>query len=458
MSLHAWLARYAAETPHAPCLLDAYPWAAFEARVRAAAAALAPHRGRVVAVQMPEGPELALTLVATLVSGAIALPLPATATAYERERILVGLDVACLLTQAPASAPRPLDPPDDADVALLVATSGSTGRPKCVALRYGGLAWNASAHAESLNLPVGVRTLILSPLHHAFSLVALLLGTLARGGAAGWLDGTFTPRAWQRRCAEAAIDYAALTPTHLRLLQARLQPGTALPRVLSIGAAPLTPQELQAAAVWAVAGGSWLYHTYGLTEAGPRVTTLDPEGIAVRPSSVGRALPGVALRVVDGDREAPANCLGEVQIKSPSVMAGYYPQPAVLHDGWLPTGDSGYLDAEGYLHVRGRLKELIVSGGVNVAPREIEEALLLESRVAEAAVVAQPDALYGEVPHAYVVLRDAATSEELLAHLAGLLSRSKLPHAIRIVADLPRTALGKVDKQKLKEGRCEASP
>ncbi|HEY9721794.1 MAG TPA: class I adenylate-forming enzyme family protein [Oscillatoriaceae cyanobacterium] len=453
MSLHAWLARHAAERPDAPCLLDALEWAEFESRVRGVAAALQPHRGRVVAVQMPEGPELALTLVGVLVSGAIALPLPATATAYERERALAGLDVACLLTKVPAGPAQPLTPPQDDDVALLVATSGSTGSPKRVALRYGGLAWNASAHADSLGLPDGVRTLVLSPLHHSFPLVGLVLSTLARGGAAGWLEGTFAPKSWQRRCAEAAIDYVAVSPTHLRLLQARLPAGMPLPRVLSVGAAPMTAAELQVASAWARAGGSRLYHTYGLSEAGPRVTTLDPEGIATHPASVGRPLAGISLRVMDGDREAPANCLGEVQLKSPSVMAGYHPEPVALSDGWLATGDLGFLDEDGYLHLRGRAKELIVSGGVNVAPREIEEALLLERRVAEAAVVARPDPLYGEVPHAYVVLRESAAPEELLAHLAGLLSRAKLPHAIVPVAELPRTALGKVDKQKLKEVR-----
>lgn len=460
MSWLATLEAHAAAHPEAPCLLgpEGCDWATFMARVRALASVFSADRGRVVAFQMADGPRAAEHLVACLVSGAIVFPLPATATAHERTRALEGLDVARLVDaplEVPGS-PGAWTAPADDDIALLVGTSGSTGRPKRVALRFGGLAWNAKAHADALALPTGVRTLIVSPLYHAFPLVALLLGTLLRGGAVGFLGGAFTPRGLLKAIAAESIGYVALTPTTLRLMRDRLATAE-LPPVVSVGAAPMTPQELLEAEPWARANGARLYHTYGLSEAGPRVATLGPSEIATHPASVGRLLPGVEARLLDPTTGQPAE-EGELWLKSPSLMAGYYPEMEGLRaDGWLQTGDRARLD-DGVLTLTGRLKDVIVTGGVNVSLREIEEALLLDGRIAEAAVVAVPHAIYGEVPRAVVVAKSPLARQEVLTHLAGVLSRSKWPQEVLFLSDLPRTALGKVDKSKLKELSCEASP
>ncbi|MFN3431046.1 MAG: class I adenylate-forming enzyme family protein, partial [Candidatus Sericytochromatia bacterium] len=428
-------------------------------RLTGLASRFAVHQGRVVAFAMADGPVLAERLVACMMSGAIAFPLPAGATAPEREAALAGLDVALLLESALGEdAPDALWlPPSADDVALLVGTSGSTGRPKRVALRYGGLAWNALAHAEALELPDGVKTLIASPLYHAFPLVAQLLATWLKGGAVGFLGSAFTPRGLLKRIEADGIGYVALTPTSLRLLRERC-PEATLPPILSVGAAPMPAGELMAAAAWAGANGAAFYHTYGLSEAGPRVATLGPDDLDRHPASVGRLLPGVEVRLVDPETGLDAEDEGELWLRSPSLMAGYHPALDGLEpDGWLRTGDRARL-ADGILTLTGRLKDIIVSGGTTVSLREIEEALLLEPRVLEAAVVGVPHPIYGEVPRACLVAQGPITRQETIHHLAGLLSRHKLPQEVVFLSDLPRTALGKVDKAKLKELPCEASP
>jgi fatty-acyl-CoA synthase len=459
MSWLATLEAHAAAHPEAPCLLgpEGADWGTFVARVRRLAAAFAVDQGRVVAFAMADGPRAVEHLVACLVSGAIAFPLPPSATAHERTRLLEGLDVARLVESPIEGHEADWALPESTDISLLVGTSGSTGRPKRVALRHGGLAWNALAHAEALGLPEGARTLVVSPLYHAFPLVAQVLGTLLKGGAIGFLGGTFTPRGLLKVLAAEQIGYAALTPTTLRLLRERC-PEAALPPILSVGAAPMAPDELVAAEAWARANGAALYHTYGLSEAGPRVATLGPKAIPAHPASVGQLLPGIEARLVDPVTGQPAAGEGELWLKSPSQMAGYFPEmEGIGPDGWLRTGDMARLD-DGVLTLTGRIKDVIVTGGINVSLREIEEALLLDPRVAEAAVVAVPHAVYGEVPRAVLVAKAPLVRQEVLSHLTGVLSRHKLPQEILFLSDLPRTALGKVDKSKLKELSCEASP
>lgn len=458
MTLHARLERLAASQPDAPCL-PGLTWQAFFGAVAALAARLAPFAGQVVAVAAPEGPEQAIALVGTLLSGAVALPLPPNTPTAERERLLAGLAVALILdTPTPDLPPGIWSPPSGDAPALLLATSGSTGEPKRVAHRTDGLVWNALAHADAIGLPAGARTLVTSSLAHAFPLVAQLLATLLRGGSVHWPAGAFTPRAFTRQVEADAIGYAALPPILLRLLAARNPDAAGLPPLLSVGAAPIPADEFVTLATWAARGGSRLYHTYGLSEAGPRVATLAPEDLPAKAHTVGRPLPGVAIRVVAEGRDVPPGEPGEVWLKSPSTMAGYYPAYAGLAaDGWLPTGDLGRLDADGFLQIEGRLKDVIVCGGVTIWAREIEDALVADPLVAEAAVVARPDAAYGEAAVAFVVPRAPVTPADVLSGLTERLSRPKLPHEVVVTAALPRTTLGKVDKARLREAACGGS-
>ena len=176
--------------------------------------------------------------------------------------------------------------------------------------------------------------------------------------------------------------------------------------------------------------------------------------------SVGIAVPQTELEIVDvesGTRPLPVGAVGEIRARGPQLMCGYRNLPAetaeALRDGWLYTGDIGEIDGDGYLTIRGRKKEMVIVGGYNVYPREVEEALCTHPAVREAAVVGVPDAYRGEALVAAVVIAGdaSATSAELLDHLAARLVRYKVPREIRVVPELPKTPIGKVDKARLRE-------
>jgi long-chain acyl-CoA synthetase len=189
------------------------------------------------------------------------------------------------------------------------------------------------------------------------------------------------------------------------------------------------------------------------------VLTYNPAEGRRKPGSVGVPLPLTEVQVVDietGAHVLPAGEVGQIRARGPQIMSGYRGMPAetraALRDGWLWTGDVGVLDSDGYLTIRDRLKEMIISGGFNVYPREVEEVLHRHPAVLEAAVVGRPDSYRGEVAEAVVALRDGAgaSPDELLAHVRAHLTRYKVPAALRLVPRLPRTAVGKVDKLALK--------
>jgi long-chain acyl-CoA synthetase len=198
-----------------------------------------------------------------------------------------------------------------------------------------------------------------------------------------------------------------------------------------------------------------LLEGYGLTEAGPVVSISPPE--EEKPGTVGRPLPNLDVRMVDDDgRPLGVGSEGEIEVRGPSVMSRYWRRPdetraAIGPEGWLRTGNLGSLDAEGYLRIHGRRKELIITGGENVHPAEIEEALLGHPAVAEAAVVAEPDRLRGEVPVAYVTLVEgrAAGAEELSAHVRRHLASFKVPKRFEFREELPRGPTGKIAKKAL---------
>jgi long-chain acyl-CoA synthetase len=199
-----------------------------------------------------------------------------------------------------------------------------------------------------------------------------------------------------------------------------------------------------------------LLEGYGLSEASPAVSVNPAVGVR-KPGSVGPALPGVEIRIVnDSGGPVAAGEVGEIAVKGANVMGGGYlrmPEETaeVLRDGWLFTGDMGYLDEDGYLFIIDRKKELILHRGMNVYPREIENVLARHPSVAEAAVVAAKHDTHGEVPEAFVILEDkmSATAEELRNHCSEHLAAFKVPRAVHFIEDAPRTATGKIAKRKL---------
>jgi fatty-acyl-CoA synthase len=198
---------------------------------------------------------------------------------------------------------------------------------------------------------------------------------------------------------------------------------------------------------------------YGLTEAGPNTFWLPNEDLKRKEGSVGVPLWQIDVRIVDaGGRDCAPGAVGQLLIRGPHVFAGYWNRPGdtalALQDGWLHTGDLARRDAEGYYFIVGRLKDMIISGGENIYPAEVECVLAAHPAVAEAGVIGVPDARFGETPLALVVPRPGAevTGEELFGFASARLARYKLPRRIVFVDGLPRTAAGKIDKTQLKRG------
>jgi fatty-acyl-CoA synthase len=197
---------------------------------------------------------------------------------------------------------------------------------------------------------------------------------------------------------------------------------------------------------------------YGLTEAGPNTFWLPDADVRRKPGSVGFPLSHVDLKIVDGQgRAVGADEVGELLIRGPHVCAGYWNRPEetahAIQDGWLHTGDLARCDPEGYYFIVGRLKDVIISGGENIYPAEVESVLAAHPLVVEVALIGLPDVRWGEMPQAVVVPRPGARleAEELLAFAGQRLARYKLPRSVILVEALPRTAAGKIDKERLKK-------
>ena len=345
------------------------------------------------------------------------------------------------------------------DTAVLLYTSGTSGAPKGVELTYGNLRHNCDACIEAARMDQNQIFLNVLPPFHAFGLTAMVLVPVVLG-AAVYAIPRFNPAAALRAIREQKISIVMAVPSmYAAMLRKRSLPDDALASIyLAISGGELLPQAV--AQGFEERFGVKLHQGYGLTETSPVVSLCAPH--AYRYGSVGRLIPGFECRIVDARGAAlPPGQDGEVQVRGPCVMKGYYQRPeetaAVIDaDGWLHTGDIGKLDADGYLFITGRKKEMMIVGGENVSLGEIESVLVGHPAVAEAAVIGVPDASRGEVPVAFVTLsadaQGKAVSEQDLHDFARRhLARHKVPHQIRIAHDLPRGPTGKVLKRKLTE-------
>ncbi len=346
----------------------------------------------------------------------------------------------------------------DDDIALIVHTSGTTGRPRGAMLSQRMLYKAARMIADDGGLHAADRGLIVQPLFHVGGRFLQLAHHLA--GAAIRLHRGFDPAAVWADLASGAITTAQLAPTMIDMLLAARP--AALPERLALRAlyystAPIDEALLRAGLE--VFGPVFIQH-YGATESGV-VTTLaagdhradGSEAQQQRLRSAGRPPPGVALRIVDdAGNPLPAGERGEIEVQHPAVMSGYWQDQAAssaaFHGPWLRMGDIGYLDDDGYLYIVDRKKDLIISGGENIYPREVENALLDHPAVAECAVFGIPDARWGESVCAAVVrVPGSAIGEEaLIAHCRTLIASYKKPRRVDFHQRLPRMATGKIDK------------
>ncbi len=356
---------------------------------------------------------------------------------------------------ANAGLPRPLPGADD--WASLQYTGGTTGPPKGANGTHRQMSTNISQSEARLPHEPGVeRILCVMPLFHCFAVGTCLHPAAYAGGTL-----VILPR-YHPAEVIAAIERHAVTllpagPTvfiGLMNYEGFEQADLSSLRCCISGSAPLAAETL---AHWEAATGAPILEGYGQTEAGP-VISFNSLGRA-KPGSVGTALPQTEIEIVDVDAGRQVLDIGEqgeIRVRGPQIMSGYHNRPeenaTTLRDGWLYTGDIGEFDAEGYLFVRDRKKDMAIVGGYNVYPREIDEVLYMHPAVQEAAAVGVPDDYRGEVIHAYVVLKLGveATPDDILDHCRVNLAKYKIPSILRFVEALPKTTVGKVDKKALR--------
>jgi acyl-CoA synthetase (AMP-forming)/AMP-acid ligase II len=374
--------------------------------------------------------------------------------AADRVRVLpVEMDTAGNVTISGVDRGRPVDAPDTEDVALILHTSGSTGRPKRVPLSHANLSISARNVARSYALGPDDVSLCVMPLFHVHGLVASTLATLATGGTVV-VPGKFNPLSFWRVARDHRVTWYSAVPTLHHLLLARADPAAGKPagaerlrfiRSCSASLPPHVMHELESAF------GAPVLEAYGMTEAAHQMASNPLPPSAHKAGSVGRGT-GVSISVMDANgRHLATGERGEVVIRGPNVIRGYENNPEAnatsFVDGWFRTGDQGFLDAEGYLTLVGRIKELINRGGEKISPREVDEVLLGHPAVAEAVCFSVPHPTWGEEVAAAVVLRERLSEEDLLAYCRERLADYKRPKQIHITTVIPRTATGKIQRR-----------
>lgn len=440
-------------------------------------------RGRNVAVILPTCKEFYSVYLGTLLAGKVPVPInfllqrdevrfilqdagadTVVTAGFFRELIPergvrpLYLDELGLLERAAALVPplpgaRPgLDEP-----ATLLYTSGTTDRPKGVVLTHRNLLANSRASALMAGLDRPLKFLGALPLFHSFALTCTLLIPLLYGGTVV-VHKRFNPRRALESVEREGVEVLLAVPSMYRLL---LKAQEADPvdvssvRIAVAGGEPL-PRDL--ARRFEEVFRFPLLEGYGLTEASPVISLNTPQ--ANRSGTAGRALPILETRIVDleGEGDLPPGAVGELWVRGETVMRGYHNRPeetsaALTPEGWLRTGDLATRDEEGYIAIRGREKDLIIVAGENVSPGEIEDAVASHPDVFEAAVMGEPDESRGEVPVAYVVLRDGAraTSREILDHCRRRLAGFKVPRRLVLRPELPHGPTGKILKRKIRE-------
>jgi acyl-CoA synthetase (AMP-forming)/AMP-acid ligase II len=371
-------------------------------------------------------------------------------------------DYRALVAAQPDTPPdRMVSPEDDL---YQMYTSGTTGRPKGAIVSQRAVCSHLSQIARGIQLGRGERVLIVMPLYHAGAAITAFLAV--QSAAALLIQEDFVPAAVVRALSEEGVVVALLVPAmiqaclvHVPDVAERRYPTL---RTFVYGASPIAEATLRRALE--VFACDFL-QAYGMTETTAVLTNLMPAdhrtALAGRPElllSAGRPIAGTEIRIVDADDRAVApGVIGEVCGRGPQLMRGYANLPEAskeaLRGGWMHTGDAGRVDADGYLYIQDRVKDMIVSGGENIYPREIEDVLFRHPAVADAAVIGVPDERWGESVRAVVVLRAgaSATPDEIIEFCQGQLAGYKRPRAIEFVSELPRNPSGKVLKRELRE-------
>ena len=504
LTLPQALAARAAASPQRPAISyedRTFTYAQFHGAVHALAAGLydlGVRAGDRVALLFPTCPQFPISYFAALELGATVIPLHCLLAPEEAIYIvsnagastLIGLDVLAPLATvlqrnipglqrviisgdgAPegvtrwepllATPPRAVESPaSPEDIAALIYTSGTTGRPKGAMLSHRNLMFDASACVNRIEVSEDDVFLTVLPLFHSFGATACMILPIITGSHTV-LVPRFAPErlfaAFETSRATIFIGVPSMYAAMLAVRPARQYDLSAL-RVCVSGGAPM-PTELQQA--FTARFGVPMIEGYGPTEASPVVCVNLLHGVN-KLGSVGPALPGVEVRIVDDSgAPLPTGEIGEITVRGGNVMRGYWRDEELtretLRDGWLFTGDVGMMDEDGYVSIVDRKKDMIIVGGMNVYPREVEDVIYRVPQVAEAAVVGVPAALRGEDVKAFVALKEGErlAAEELLDYCAQFLARYKVPRTVEFREQLPKSDTGKILKRALR-GEAEAS-
>jgi long-chain acyl-CoA synthetase len=359
------------------------------------------------------------------------------------------------LGELEAAQPAPIVPREDTDLAALLYTGGTTGRAKGVMLSHANLHFSGRSAHDAAHVPGVNRALTTLPLSHAYGLLVTIAAVHSPEAGISVLLRWFDPAAFLALIPEHRLQLSAVVPSMLQLLLSQPLEDYDLSslRYLSSGGAPLAP-ETEEAFRRRVPSVS-IRQGYGLTETAALIST-NPAG-RERQGSVGLPVPGTEVEIRDEHGEPlPAGEIGEICCRSPGVMRGYWRSPdataEALHEGWLQTGDVGYRDERGYLFIVDRKKDLIIRGGFNVYPRDVEDALVEHPAVQMAGVVGKPSQIHGEEVVAFVSLRaDAAVAaDELVDWARRRIGGYKYPREVHLVDAVPLTPVGKIDRKALR--------
>ncbi|MDA8140058.1 MAG: long-chain-fatty-acid--CoA ligase [Desulfobacteraceae bacterium] len=451
-------------------------------------------KGDRVIIQMPNCPEVFQSFIAVYTIGAVVVPInfmvgdKETAFIYKDTGAKVIISSAIFLPkieacrkEAPAmqhvilidekvpdhvlsyrkllaenSDQCPIEPVKDDDLAALIYTAGTTGNPKGVMHTHKSLLANAQMQVDTVDVPTGLTSIMVLPLCHSYGIASTNFGMLKGGGKAVILDSFDIDKLFAAIEKHKAQIIGAVPTMYVYML---LHPNPQKYDLSSMkywvsGSAPLT---LETWNQFKAKFGGEIAEGWGLTEAGANNSANPLQG-PKKIRSIGQPMKGTLMKVVDDlGNEVPVGKEGEILITGPMLMKGYWRNPEetakVLRDGWLYTGDVGYQDEDGYFFITERKKDLIIKGGENIAPREVEEVLYTHPAVSEACVVGIPDEVYGENIKAWVVLKPGqkVTAEEIIDFCQARLKRFKSPKVVEFIAALPKSLVGKILRKELRK-------
>jgi long-chain acyl-CoA synthetase len=347
---------------------------------------------------------------------------------------------------------------DSTELAALLYTGGTTGRSKGVMLSHDALssaAWALLAAGKEVDEPPTTSTLLPLPLSHVYGLMLSVAGSHATEPGNSVLMRWFDPKGWLSLAEQHRVELSALVPSMIQMLLAEPLEDYDLSSLRRLGSGGASLAQEVADELMKRLPQVEITEGYGCTETGGSLSATRPG--QARPGSVGKPLPGIDVRLekADGTDAAPGED-GEICMRGPNLMTGYWHAPVetakAIRDGWFHTGDIGRFDEDGYLYVVDRIKDLIIRGGINVYPRDIEEALLEHPDIVGAGVVGKKDVRMGEEVVAFVQVRPGAplTAEEVVSYAKAHLSAAKYPRDVRLVDGLPLTSVFKLDRKALR--------